>query len=93
MNDLQECALCGMEDALEQHHLIPRAMHKRKWFRNRFSKDEMKLRTVDICPLCHTFIHRQWSEKELGSELNTVGKLLETDLVQNFITYARKQTR
>ena len=46
---------------------------------------------INVCRPCHSFIHRQFSEKILGRELNTLKTLLENEIVSHYLTWARKQ--
>ena len=51
----------------------------------------MKARGIDICRRCHSFIHRKFSEKSLGRELNTLDKILENETMTAYLKWARKQ--
>jgi len=87
------CALCGADHALTFHHLIPRSCHRNKWFRKNFEKGDMTGRGIDICRRCHSFLHKQFSEKHLGRELNTVDKILSDRTIQSYVKWARKRNR
>lgn len=84
------CALCGSDRLITFHHLIPRSCHGNKWFRKRFARQDMRERGIAICRRCHSFIHKKFSEKELGRELNTLDKLLADETVQTFVAWARR---
>ncbi len=90
---VETCQLCGSSHSLTFHHLIPRTCHKNKWFKKQFSLEEMRTRGLTLCRKCHSFIHKKFSEKELGRELNELEKLLEQDLVINYLKWAKKQNR
>jgi len=85
------CEFCGREKELTAHHLIPKSMHGRDWFRNRFSKQEMQTRIVMLCKDCHHAVHRFFVEKELGKMYNTKEALLNEKKVIDFIKWAKKQ--
>jgi len=85
------CELCAKEQPLSFHHLIPRRNHGKRWFRERFSKDEMTRRGLWLCRLCHRQLHRTFSEKELGQALNTREAILEEPGMQRFLEWARKR--
>ena len=85
------CALCGTNQQLTFHHLIPRICHKNKWFRKRFEKVDMQQRGIQVCRRCHSFIHKQFTEKVLGRELNTLDSLLANKRIAAYIKWARKQ--
>ena len=73
------------------HHLIPKTCHRNKWFKKNFDKADMQARGIWVCRRCHSFIHKQFSAKQLGRELNTLDKLLSNDKMSAFIQWARKQ--
>ena len=87
----RECALCGSNKLLTFHHLIPRTLHRNKWFRKNFELTDMRERGITLCRKCHSFIHKQFSEKELGREFNSLEKLAGDERVQKFVSWARKQ--
>ncbi len=89
--DSARCALCGRAAPLTFHHLIPRTCHSNKWFRKNFAREDMRSRGLFICRACHSFIHRQFSEKDLGRRLNTREGLLADPLVRGFIGWVRKR--
>jgi len=68
------CAICGREEVLTRHHLIPRTRHSNKRNKKEFNRREVKA-TVGICRPCHSQIHAVLSEKDLEREWNTVEKL------------------
>lgn len=84
------CILCGSPNRITFHHLIPKTCHSNKWFKKNFTKIEMQERGIDVCRKCHSFIHKKFSEKYLGRELNTLEKLLENDIVAKYLIWARK---
>lgn len=83
------CALCGRQRPLTFHHLIPRTCHSNKWFKKRFSRDDMHSRGIDVCRNCHSFIHQQFSEKQLGRMYNTLEALQAHEAVQRFVRWVR----
>ena len=89
----EACVICGSAYLLTFHHLIPRTCHNNKWFRKNFEKTDMKERGIAVCRKCHSFLHKQFSEKYLGRELNTLEKILENETIQNYARWARKRQR
>ena len=85
------CAICGTSHMITFHHLIPKTCHRNKWFQKNFSKAEMKHNGIDVCRRCHSFIHKKFSEKTLGRELNTLEKLLENEEIAKYRVWAKKQ--
>ena len=89
--DQGPCQLCGRFRPLTFHHLIPRTCHSNKWFRKRFTREDMHTRGLDLCRDCHHFLHRQYTEKELGRSLNTRELLLAEEGVVRFVEWVRRK--
>ncbi len=68
------CVICGREEVLTRHHLIPRTRHHNKRNKREFAREVVR-QVVGICRSCHSQIHSLISEKELERECNTVAKL------------------
>ena len=85
------CSLCARVTALTFHHLLPKTCHSNKWFKKRFSKEDMQNRGIYVCRACHNFIHTRFAEKELGRTYNTTEQLLADDKIREFIEWVRKQ--
>ena len=87
------CALCGRitKRGTTAHHLIPRTCHSNKWFKKRFTRQEM-LETVDVCRDCHKAIHRLIpDEKELGRHFHTLESLREHAELSKFLVWVKRQ--
>ncbi|MEZ6135191.1 MAG: hypothetical protein R3C53_09805 [Pirellulaceae bacterium] len=87
------CELCGrtMQAATTAHHLIPRACHSNKWFRSRFTREQMQ-QTVDLCRDCHVTIHRFIpKEKQLGRHFHSLALLRAHPQIAGFLTWIVKQ--
>ena len=70
MDKVEECELCGSDDYLNFHHLIPRTLHTTKKFKKLFEKMYMKTHGIWICKAdCHRQIHRFITEKDMGMYL------------------------
>lgn len=90
---LGNCELCGRENELNEHHLIPKINHKNKWFIKNFTKDDMKNRKILICEHdCHPTIHKFLTEKELGRYYNTKELLLSHPEIAKYVEWIKKQT-
>ena len=83
MGTTTACELCDREVALTFHHLIPRTLHSKKWFKKNFSHEELNLGLM-LCRDCHDAIHRFIPEKDLGKTYNTKEKLLAVPKVSDF---------
>lgn len=69
-----KCAICGREETLTRHHLIPRTRHHNKRNKREFDRAVVK-QTVGVCRPCHSQIHALLTEKELERGYETVEKL------------------
>lgn len=88
-----QCELCGRvtKRGTTEHHLIPRTCHSNRWFKSRFTREQMR-ETVDLCRECHKEIHKLIpSEKTLGRHYNTLDLLREHPQLAKFIVWNRKQ--
>ncbi|QDU29683.1 hypothetical protein ETAA8_47980 [Anatilimnocola aggregata] len=93
MNASFECELCLrlLKGKGSRHHLIPRACHRRTWFRNRYSR-EQRLSTIELCSDCHAAIHDLIpDERELGRSYFTVELLASHPAVAKYLVWVRKQ--
>ncbi len=81
------CDLCQRTRTLTFHHLIPRTVHSNKWFKKRFTRDEMA-QGLDLCTDCHTAVHTHIpSEKELARSYHTKEALLEHPELGKFVAW------
>lgn len=88
---MSRCELCGREKPLTFHHLIPKAVHGKKRFAKRYSKQEMQARGINVCRLCHNGIHDLISEKELAENFTTKEALLEHPAIAKHVAWVKKQ--
>jgi hypothetical protein len=89
----EHCELCErIVSQTTRHHLIPRTVHKNKWFRKNFEKEQMH-ETVDLCKDCHRQIHKFIPEKEMGRYYHTLEKLRKHEQVANFLEWLLKKSR
>ena len=95
METTETCDLCGRPgQELTKHHLIPRAVHKKKRFANRFGKQEMRQRGLMLCKLCHSGLHDLFpSEQELADKYNTREALLADERTGKVCTILNKLDR
>ena len=57
MDAMKGHILCDRRKRLTKHHLVPREVHSKKRYVNRFGKKEMRQRGLMICKECHNGIH------------------------------------
>ena len=86
------CAICGREETLTRHHLIPRTRHHTKRNKREFERAVVR-QVVGICRPCHSQIHALLSEKELEREFNTIEKLREHPGVAKFAEWIATKPR
>ena len=93
MDNEMLCRLCGCEEAYDFHHLIPRTLRSNRWFKKRFTQEQMHT-GIDVCRQCHRAIHDLVpDEKQLGRECNTLEKLLSHPEIANYVRWRRKRAR
>ena len=89
MNDAMLCELCESEDAHNFHHFIPRTLHSNKWFKKRYTREQMQA-GIKVCKSCHSAIHDLIpDEKKLGKYYNSKEKLLTHPLVARYVQWKR----
>jgi hypothetical protein len=88
---IEICEMCGRERKLTFHHFIPKTCHTNKWFKKNFSREEMNKRGAALCSDCHKFIHKTYTEKELGKNFNTFDKLMADPKILKFVKWVKKQ--
>lgn len=84
------CLMCKRDCLLTFHHLIPRTLHSKKWYKKVYTEEDLK-RGIDICYDCHEAVHDFITEKELGKTYNTLPKLLEHAKVSNFVRWVARR--
>ncbi|TWU46039.1 hypothetical protein Q31b_12170 [Novipirellula aureliae] len=90
---LRACQLCGRvtRRGTTEHHLIPRMCHSNKWFKKRFTREQMR-ETISVCRDCHVSIHKLIpSEKELGRDFHSIEALLSHEQLANFVSWVRRR--
>lgn len=84
------CQFCERQIELTFHHLIPRKVHRRPFFRKGFSKAQLQ-EGVWLCRLCHKALHKQFDEMTLAKQLNNLEALLSNPILIKHIEWASKQ--
>ena len=84
------CPLCQRSCTLTFHHLIPRKLHRRTHFRKHYDKDQLN-QGINICRKCHTGIHKQYDEMQLGKQFNTLAALKADEQLQRHFEWVSKQ--
>jgi hypothetical protein len=87
------CQLCRSEPSHNFHHLIPRSLHANKWFKKRFTREQMR-EGIDVCRQCHHAIHDLVpDEKELGRHYHTLPALLAHPELSKYVAWKRQRGR
>lgn len=73
---------------LTRHHLYPRETHT-KMLKHGIEKSRL-CETVSICRLCHSSIHRFFSNDELSRNYNTVDLLMSNEKFFKYAQWASK---
>lgn len=84
------CEICQCEVARSFHHLIPRTLHRNKWFKKRYRREELQA-GIHTCSQCHKTVHSLIPEKELGRNYNSREKLLEHPEIEKYVRWKRKR--
>ena len=83
------CELCKSEVTYNFHHFIPRTLHANKWFRRRYTQQQMQ-QGIDVCKSCHRAIHDLIPhKKDLGRIYNTRDKLLAHPAIHKYVCWKR----
>ena len=86
----ETCQLCERTTALTFHHLIPRKMHRRTYFRKNFDKAELNS-GIWICRKCHSGIHKLFDEMTLAKEFYSLEKLQRSEVIMKHVNWVAKQ--
>jgi len=83
------CQLCERDVVrLTRHHLFPREIHSS--LRKRGYEDADLNRCIIICRMCHSYIHKRFSNMELASNYYTIELLLSDEKINKFCAWASK---
>lgn len=84
------CQLCRRQVQLTFHHLIPRKMHRRTYFKKHYSKQALN-QGIWVCRQCHRGIHKLYDEMTLAKQLNTLEKLQRNPQIKQHVCWVAKQ--
>ncbi|MBT8449160.1 MAG: hypothetical protein KJO69_05695 [Gammaproteobacteria bacterium] len=76
--------------ALTFHHLIPRKMHRRTFFRKNYDKRQLA-KGIWICRQCHSGLHKLYDEMTLAKQFNTLARLRDDPPIQKHVLWVAKQ--
>ena len=84
------CPLCARKGALTFHHLIPRELHRRVYFKKTDTREERQ-RGIAICRLCHDGIHAIYDGMTLAKAFDTPERIMADARRQKHFRWAAKQ--
>jgi 5-methylcytosine-specific restriction endonuclease McrA len=85
-----QCLCCGRFAALTFHHLIPKKLHRRAFYRKNFDKEALN-KGVNVCRLCHDGIHDLYDEMQLAKQFSTPEALLADEALQRHFAWVAKK--
>ncbi|MCR9106225.1 MAG: hypothetical protein NXI15_13100 [Gammaproteobacteria bacterium] len=86
------CPFCRREMTLTFHHLMPRKVHRRRYFQRNYARDVLA-RGIYICRDCHDAIHRSYDEMELARTLATPQALAADEKLRRQFHWLSRQRR
>jgi hypothetical protein len=87
------CQLCGCEESFNFHHFIPRTVHANKWFKKRYTREQMR-EGIDVCKPCHKEVHKQIPDvKELARDYSSRSKLADHPEIRKFLKWKRGRAK
>ena len=86
----KRCRLCDRRVDLTFHHLIPRKVHRRTYFRKHVDKRTLNA-GIWICRLCHKGIHKRFDEMALAKHFNSLELLRSDESLRRHFAWVAKQ--
>ena len=85
------CSLCKFDcGKYTEHHLIPKTVHSNKWFKKRYTREQMHEK-IPVCRECHHAIHDLIpKEKDLGRKFNTIQELKKNDKIKKYLKWKKE---
>ena len=86
------CPFCRRSLPLTFHHLIPRKVHRRRYFQRNYDRETLA-RGIYVCRDCHDVIHRSYTEMELARTLDTPEALGSDEHLSRQFAWLSRQRR
>lgn len=86
----EACPLCQREVELTFHHLIPKKVHGRNFFKKKYKREDLR-EGIMICRLCHDGVHDLYDEMKLGKELNSLDAIKADPALSKHFSWVAKQ--
>ncbi|MGD8526736.1 MAG: hypothetical protein PVJ63_10835 [Thioalkalispiraceae bacterium] len=84
------CPLCLRKVKLTFHHLVPKKLHRRNFYRKNYSREQLN-EGINICRNCHSGIHDIYDEMTLARYFNTLEALQHDASLTKHFAWAAKQ--
>jgi 5-methylcytosine-specific restriction endonuclease McrA len=84
------CQLCARKCHLTFHHLIPRKVHRRSYFKKHYNKAQLNT-GIMLCRLCHKGLHTLYDEMTLAKQFNNLSQLQADARISQHVDWVRKQ--
>lgn len=84
------CPFCQRNVSLTFHHLIPKKLHRRDYFKKHYSPQQLN-EGVNICRKCHTGIHDIHDVMTLAKQFNTIDALRTDESLAKHFAWVGKQ--
>lgn len=87
------CEICEREGIpLTRHHLYPRDLHKMLMKRHGLTKEKLDTSLLTVCRMCHSTLHRTFTNEELALQYNTLEALFESERIVKYAQWASHQS-
>jgi hypothetical protein len=84
------CLICEREMHLTRHHLIPRELHHQVMKKKGYPPEFLN-KTISICRMCHSTVHRFYTNRELADTYNTLEMLMSQEKMLKYAHWASSQ--
>lgn len=84
------CRFCRRVCPLTFHHLIPKKLHRRVYFKKVFTREELG-RGIAVCRQCHDGIHAIYDEMTLAKHFDTPERLRGDPSLRKHFRWVAKQ--
>jgi len=81
------CEICERHTKLTRHHLYPKQLHGK--LEGRVPANLLHS-TINICRMCHSTVHRLYTNDELAASYNTLDSLMATDSMAKYAKWASR---
>lgn len=83
------CVVCERVAHITRHHVYPREVHS-KLIKKGYDRNILNT-TINVCRMCHSAIHNQFTNDELAASYHTVKQLLADEKFFSYAKWASKQ--